>query len=338
MFFANLYTMNGKDIQQSLFRQIKERLPAHLSLSEDLAALLGVSNDSAYRRIRGEKVLDINEFETICRHYKVSADSLFQQNTDGYVFRGRFANDETFDFKAWMASILGNLDLAMSGAVPEFIFQAKDLPIFHHFQLPELAMFKYFFWRKTIMQEKGYERRLFSHKDRDEQLVALGKKVYLAYNRIPSIEIWNAECINSTLNQIGFYRESGVFESEEDAQVLYDQLLLQLQHIEHEVEAGCKFSVGDTPVPGMAAYKVFVNEVMMGDNAIYVNNGLQRLVYLNHSGINYIATTDDNFCDNTLLTFNNIMKKSMLISGVGEKERNRFFKSLRDEIDLRRKS
>jgi hypothetical protein len=77
--------------------------------------------------------------------------------------------------------------------------------------------------------------------------------------------------------------------------------------------------------------------MMLGDNAIYVDNGRYRVTYLNHSVVNYVATTDADFCDRTYRNIDNMIKRSALISGVGEKDRKRFFRTLREEVERRRK-
>ena len=50
--------MSALNIQNYLFQRIRERLPVDASLADIVAGLLYVSNDSAYRRIRGETPLD----------------------------------------------------------------------------------------------------------------------------------------------------------------------------------------------------------------------------------------------------------------------------------------
>jgi hypothetical protein len=40
-------------MQQLFFHHIKERMPDHLSLVDEVAELLNMSNDSAYRRFAG---------------------------------------------------------------------------------------------------------------------------------------------------------------------------------------------------------------------------------------------------------------------------------------------
>ena len=47
--------------QEFLFQRIRELLPVHASLVDTVASILHVSNDSAYRRIRGETPLVLDE-------------------------------------------------------------------------------------------------------------------------------------------------------------------------------------------------------------------------------------------------------------------------------------
>ncbi|MBL7940064.1 MAG: hypothetical protein JNL43_11950 [Flavobacteriales bacterium] len=95
--------------------------------------------------------------------------------------------------------------------------------------------------------------------------------------------------------------------------------------------------MGEAASSGSAAYRVFVNEVMLGDNMIYADNGQERIVFVNHGVINYIGTTDEHFTAETYRNLQNIMQRSMLISGTGEKERNRFFRTMREEVERRRR-
>lgn len=44
--------METPQLQQELFKHLKEKLPSHLSLVDELCDLLNLSADSVYRRIR----------------------------------------------------------------------------------------------------------------------------------------------------------------------------------------------------------------------------------------------------------------------------------------------
>lgn len=329
--------MNAAELQQALFRQVKESLPPHLSLAEELAALLGVSTDSAYRRIRGEKPLDLGELAVITRKFRLSVDGLIGQHAGGFLFQGPFVDGKEFTFTAWLNSLNRHLEEAASGKDTTFIFQSKDIPLFHHFSSPELSIFKFFFWRKTILQEDSPDLQALDLSIRDEALLALGKKTYLTYCRMPSVEIWNAEGMSSTLRQISYYRATGVFRKEEDAQLLFDCCVDLLGHLELQAEHGLKFLPGDRPEEGTARYQLFHNEVLLGDNAIYIDNGQRRIVFLNHTGVHYLGTTDARFVEHTKRSLENIMRRSTPISGSGEKERKRFFNALRADIEVRRR-
>ena len=57
--------------QAQFFKRLKPTIPAFSSLAAEVAATLKVSMDSAYRRIRGEKLLDFNEISLLCQEFKV---------------------------------------------------------------------------------------------------------------------------------------------------------------------------------------------------------------------------------------------------------------------------
>ena len=92
----------------------------------------------------------------------------------------------------------------------------KDVPVYHYYNFPELAAFKYFFWMKTILHYPDYNKTVFNPSRMAENLMKTGEKILATYNKIPSTEIWNVENINTTLRQIEYYKETNVFGSKDD--------------------------------------------------------------------------------------------------------------------------
>ena len=72
--------------QEFLFQRIKELLPPHASLVDSVANILHVSSDSAYRRIRGETPLVLDEAKELCQHYKISLDHLLNVKSGATLF------------------------------------------------------------------------------------------------------------------------------------------------------------------------------------------------------------------------------------------------------------
>jgi len=329
--------MTSENAQILFFRHIKELLPAHLSMVDEIAGLLEISNDSAYRRIRGEKPISFEELQRLCGHFKISLDQFLHLESDSIIFTSKIAGEGAFNYEQYLLDILQNLRLINSFPAKEMYYLNKDIPIFHHFYFPELAAFKSFFWMKTILHYPQYANQTFRLDHfLNEKVVQLGRQLSEAYYALPSQEIWNIESINSTIRQIEYYKNSGVFDSRKDVVAIYDCLQKTIDHIECQAELGYKFAAGSPGDGKHAAYKIYINEFILGDNTILAVLGEQKIVYINHSVLNYLVTRDQSFCDSTFQHIQNIIKRSTLISEVGEKERRRFFNLIREKITARK--
>ncbi len=324
--------MDSLSKQQLLFQHIKSILPSHLSLIDEIADILNISNDSVYRRVRGEKPITLDEVAKLASHYKLSLDQFLHLKTDSFIFTGRLANESVHVFESWMHETLKQVSYINSFTHKHMYYLAKDLPLMQQFLVPELTAFKSFLWRKSILHYDEMKGAKFSLKTINEEHILLGNKIIDAYNQVPSTEIWHIESINSTIRQIEFYRESHVFERDEDIKVLYESVLKLINHLELQAEAGLKFRIGEKPKTNSAAYNLFNNELVLGDNTVLAEMDEMKITFLNHSVINYVSTRDIEFNAHMQDAIKNLVRKSTQLSQVGEKERSRFFNRIRDKI------
>src|SRR5882672_2575034 len=102
--------MVGTGVQQVFFNHIKSILPHHLSMVDEVANLLDISNDSVYRRMRGEKPLTFEEVQKLCVHFNISLDSIFHLDTDNYIFSGKLVSSSNFHFELYLKKILADLE------------------------------------------------------------------------------------------------------------------------------------------------------------------------------------------------------------------------------------
>jgi len=325
--------MNQVGVQQVFFQHIKSNLAPHLSLVDEIADILEISNDSAYRRIRGEKPLTFEEINKLCSHYKVSLDQLFQLNNDSVIFNGPLADKDNFGFDLYLEHLLRQMQYFNSFDQREFYYMSKDLFIFHSFGFHELTVFKIFFWMKTILQYPFHGRDLFVLDTLRESVFKIAARITDEYNKIPSTEVWNDESINSTIRQVEYYRQSKIFNSDDDAMKIYRNMLEMIDHIELQAEAGCKFPISGKPTAASAPYKFYVNEFILLDNCSMAILNQTKVVYINHSVLNIMMTRDPHFTEYTYQHCQNIMRKSTLMSNVGEKERRKFFDIMRKKVE-----
>jgi hypothetical protein len=328
--------MDASELQHELFREIKANIPAHLSATEEIAKVLDVSVDSVYRRMRGEKTISLDELNTLCSHYKISLDRLMNIQTGAFSFQGNFLNNKTFRFSDYLKGMIRDITYMNSFQNREVYYLCKDVPIFTHFYFREIAAFKYFFWMKTIFHFPEFEQRRFRFDAYTDELNELGEKILTLYNQLPSTEIWNVENINIALRQIEFYRDSQMFESNSDILKLYEAWEKVIDHVEKQAERGYKFKYGDLEMKPIGNYRVYFNEVILGDNSLIVLLEGTKMTLMPHTVINYMTTRDVTFCENMYDYVQSLMKRSTLISKVSEKERSKFFRILRERIARRK--
>jgi hypothetical protein len=168
-------------------------------------------------------------------------------------------------------------------------------------------------------------------------LLAYSKKLADLYVRIPGTEILSPGNTATTQWQIEYAHEARLFRSEVEMEVLYDKLHEMNDHMERQAEAGKKFLPGQSPATG-ANYKLYVNDFVIGDNTVLIKAESAEVCFINHNAINYFFTRDRRFVKYTARFLESVIRKSILISSAGEKERSIFFNHTRRQIDLNRKS
>lgn len=330
--------MEDNSIQKELFLHIKNSLPAHLSMVDEIASLLDLSYDSVYRRIRGEKPVTLNELKILCEHFQLSLDQVLQLHTDKVLFTDLEAKGAVTNFNEYLQGMISQLQYFNSFSQKEMLYLSKDIPVFYFFYTKELAAFKSFFWSKSILNDPAFDGMRFNLMNFDaDSFFTLGQKLIAEYNKMSSVELWNYESINSTILQIQYYRDAGIFESDKDLQTVLDACDMMLLHIQKQAEKGYKFLPG-MGEPGYAApLKLYINEIILGNNSIMVQGDDTRIAVINHIVLKYISTTDKKFTDKAFANFNNLLSRSILISQTGEKERNKFFNAMRERIKECRK-
>jgi len=326
------------EIQQQLFQAIKSRLASDASVSDEIAALLDISTDSAYRRLRGEKQITFEELYKIATHYRISLDQLMNINTGGFMFQGNLLNPKTHRYDAYLTGMMHNIAYFNSFKKKEFYYLCKDTPIFHYFNSREIAAFKYFFWMGTLIYFPEFRNKKVSLDEYPDEMFDLGKKIVGFYNQVDTHELWNIESLNSTLHQIEYYLDNDLFATDEDALRVYEGTEKVLDHLEEQAKLGYKFNIDDPEKKPLGKYYMYFNEVVLLDNSMLIVLDNTKMAMVPHTAINYMMTRDLAYCENYSQYVLNLIRRSTLISEVSEKERSRFFRRMRDRIERRKES
>ncbi len=328
--------MNVTELQQQLFQRIKSKLPAEASVADEISNLLGISSDSAYRRMRGDKEVTFDELYKIATHYKISLDQLMNINTGSFLFQGNLLNPKTHRYDAYLTGMMHNLAYFNSFKKKESYYLCKDTPIFHWFTNRDIAAFKYFFWMGTLIYFPEFRNKKVSLDEYPDELFELGKKVSNLYQTVDTYELWNIESWNSTLHQIEYYLDNDMFKSDEDALRVYEGVEKILDHLEEQAKRGYKFNIDDPEKKPLGKYYMYFNELVILDNTMVLVLDNSKIASLPHTAINYLLTRDIAYCENFYNYVQNLIKRSTLISEVSEKERSRYFRRMHERIDKRK--
>ncbi len=317
-------------VQLAFVQKLKELAPANASLADEIAELLDVSVDSAYRRLRGKTSISLDEVVAICNHYKVPF-SAFTESLAGLVtFRYKQLDEDEESLYKYLKGLDQTLDMLLLANKKKIIYGMVDIPILHQLGFREIGCFKMFYWMRALMGVKSLENKKFAPHLISSELQRVGNSIYTKYKKLPSTEIWSDDLLFPTLKQIEYSWDSGWFTNQETAIAVCENLREMLLNARAMAEASSKIQTGDERPQN---YQVYFSELLIGNNTIMAYADNLRAVYLSHHTFNNISTTDEQFCSETEEWLEKHIKKSILISGTAEKQRMKFFNLLERNID-----
>lgn len=316
-------------IQQVFLQKLKEVLPANISLADEIAEVLNVSIDSAYRRLRGDTDLSIDEVYKLAKKYNISLDGIFSNLNDTVTFAYTKLIDSSENFEKYLGRIYNHLKLLNSFEDKRLLYVAEELPIFYSFFGKRLIDFKLFYWQRSVLNVAEYQGRKFEFGFVPDHLIKLANSCMEEYKTIPSLEIWTDETIFTAIRQTEFYWNSGVFKNKQDVLDIFEDVRQMVNYLEQCAENGRK-NISDKE----ETFHLYASDVVLGTNCIYVLSGNARYAYISFNSFNSLTTNNSEFCDETDHWIKNLVKKSTLISGVAEKQRFQFFHKVRSNIDL----
>lgn len=322
-------TSNGKKTQtQQLFLQrFREALPPGTGTAEELADVLDVSIDSAYRRMRGETELTIEEIYRITRKYPISMDEVFGNQGGTVTFGYTKLTDSAGNFEAYLTRLYKHLCAMNTYDNRHICYVAEEMPMFYSFYSRKMCEFKLFYWQRSVLNVSDYQKVRFDWGLIPKELSDLAYNCYQEYLKIPGLEIWTDETVLTVIRQVEFYFDSGII-SREQALELLDEYRDMLTTLNKNADSGRK-NISDKE----ETWQLYASDVVLGTNCIFATMGDARYSYISFNTMNSLTTTNPEFCDETAHWVHNLERKSTLISGVGEKQRYRFFSTMYKQVD-----
>jgi len=313
------------NIQETFLTVLKQSIPAQNSVVDVISDLLGIGQDAAYRRLRGEKKFDIDEIFTICSTYNLSIDMIFSVKSQGTIFNYTSLDVRNeANYLLYMRNLSKIIELVKEGKEKEIIMSAIDIPVFHFLPFHELTLFKLFVWNNTTYSQSGYFEN-FMKEIGSSDIFCCYNKIASDYSQIPSTEIWTVNTIDTIIRLMDFYFETGHFQKRETPLFLCNQLLQLIENTKIWVEKGFKSSPS-------VEYKFYVSDTDLENNFILLKKDGKTRCIIKLFTINSLNTTDQLFCQETSNWLETSKKRSVLLSGASERERFKYFNILQQKV------
>ena len=314
-------------VQDVFFQRLKELLPPKIGLAEELSEILNVSIDSVYRRIRGETEISLNEIFKISKHYNFSIDEIFGTQSNSVTFTYTKLTDNADNFEKYLNRLIDHLKAIRQFDNKKLFYVAEEVPLFYSFYTKKLTAFKLFYWQRSVLNIDIYQNQKFHWNLIPEKLIELAHNSFKEYLNVPSSEVWTDETILTGVRQIGYYFESGLIDKTMALELMADYR--EMAEMLNKNAGNARKNISDKN----ETYFMYHSEIVLGTNCIYIVMGDARFSYISFNTMNSLSTTNSAFCEETDHWVRNLEKKSTLISGVGEKQRYKFFSRMFHNID-----
>jgi hypothetical protein len=316
------------EAQKHLFDKIKALIPDQYRLADMMEELLGISQDSAYRRIRGETKLSFPHLRQLCDRFDLSVDEILNFKAgQGATFQYTSVNmADQPSYISYIERLSKTLTLLQTAEDRELFFTAQDIPFYHFLNHTELLFFKLYVWFDATNPNRISFREFCDRMDRTA-ILPVYDRMLRAYRQIPSKEIWTNQTLDTILRLLDYYTETGAFDDKETVLSLLSQLSDLLDTIEGYTKTGYKDAQTQTP------FLLYICSVDLENNFMLTRRGDQRTCTIKLYTVNSITTDNAALCTETENWINDLIQKSTLISGgTSEKERFRFFRTSKNKI------
>ncbi|MDQ1806475.1 hypothetical protein RAH57_20990 [Chryseobacterium sp. CKR4-1] len=310
--------------QKSLFDLLLKESGGKKNLVDLMVDQLKLSNDSAYRRISGKNNTTINEAIALASHFGISLDSIHNSGVNNIVINKVHDIYNIDDLEKYFESSIANLQKVKDTSNVEFIYAAKDIPLFYFMKFENLRKFKIYTWLK-LMDARFFSQRIsFEKFDITEKIKE--KAVLLAdtYHNVNSTEIWSKVTIHALLEQIIYFHQLEMINSHSVLKIC-DEILQMLKQIENEATHERK--------DGKEVYfKLYQNDLLIMGNTVFIKLLDKKMLFLPYNILSYYYTTDERVCNNYEKSIELILKNSEPLS-ISNKARNIFFNKMYKKIN-----
>lgn len=317
-------------MQEQFIKYLKAKSQNNTSFIEEIASVLDIGYDAAYRRVNLKTNLSLDESVVLAKHYNVSLNKLYEVGSKTSIvvdLSPPFHNVEGLEL--YFRQSLINIEPLTKLKSASISYSAKDIPFFHTLKDTFLTHYKIYVWLKDVDTDMAKSKITFEEfrKSIPDSLLESVYTLGDIYNYISITELWNDYTIIGTLQQVLYYYESRLLTKE--------SALLICNDIEKVINQTEKQTIMQSLVGsnGGAKYNLYKTDLHTLNNTIMVQTAQQRIFFQPFTVLTYFKIEHKPTCDLMFEFFEKQMANSKLLVNSGEKDRTLFFLKMHQKIN-----
>jgi hypothetical protein len=315
--------------EEKLFNYIKQRVPENVSFTDEIADILDISYDAAYRRIKGKTTLTLHEGLVLSKHFNFNLNDFF---FDKKIDNERIVVDKTHPILSNNAlKLFFEKGTSEAQEVVDYkngliIYCAKDFP-FYHSDSGLLKSFRLYVFVNTLSKDPEKKKIPFSKFNPSDAILEKYEAFLNQYKKVSLIEVWNDSTIDNILNQIQFFYEVGLTTKEESI-LIADGLKQSLSLIEEQAK-------NKKRIVNNNSFNLYQNNIISLLNTAFMKTDSEASVFVPYTNLTYFKVIDQNTTNQIEEYIQRQIEFSNSLSGKASFERSKFFNAMNQKIDAK---
>ena len=303
--------------QESFLKAIRSKVSKSESLIDEIAAILEISYDASHRRISQKSKFSIDETIKLASYYNISLDNLFSKK-EKVIVEKTIEIETLKDMLQYFKSSAGQIALLTKNPKTTLFYSAKDIPLFYFMDGTILSKFKAFVWLNLL--NRNQKKVAFENFVIDESFSEYMQTLKKTYENTSVNEVWNDTTINSSLQQILYFYESGLLNLKSA-----NALCKDLKRIVNLIQEKCNASNTN--------FALYYNELILLNNNMMIETPEKLTMFVPYTLLGYFITDNEESCKNVHQFFKQQIINSKPLGQSGIKEQNLFFNRAIRKID-----
>ncbi len=318
-------------MQELFISHLKARSQDNTSFVDEVASVLDIGYDAAYRRINLKTSLSLEESIQLAKHYKISLNNLFEvgnQHTIMAELSPRPSDEKGLEM--WFKQSLSNVAPLTKLKNAEIIWSGKDISLFRTLTDSYLTRYKMYVWLKDINVEMAKSKITFDEwvETIPNSLLQSAFEVSDIYKHINITELWNDNTVNGTLQQVLYYFEAGLV-SKEMALLICKDIHQVVNYIEQQT---IHQSINE--LDNEKFFRLYKCDLHTLTNTVMIVTPFQKVFFTPFTVLDYFKVEHKDTCEMMYGFLQKQMSISKLLATSGERDRTLFFKTIHHKIAI----